>query len=143
MAINDWCPNAISVIFHENIILFGHGSNFKSDDTPDIILRAKFVIHKYKMNRNIPQLHQFKHYLKTTFEADKCIAKLSMSHNKLVMDWHFFLQNAGGNIDNMWWMMLTRWFNVECACMCTHTQMHVLTYTHTQSHTDVHAHTHT
>ena len=52
------------------------------------------------MNRNIPQLYQLKHYLKTTFEADECIAKLNMSHDKLVMDW-LFLQNAGGNLDYM------------------------------------------
>ena len=53
------------------------------------------------MNRNIPQLYQFKCYLKTTSEADKCIAKLNMSHDKLVMDW-LFLQKAGGNLDYIW-----------------------------------------
>ena len=39
---------------------------------------------------NIPQLYQFKHYLKTTFEADKCVAKLNMSHDKVAMDWLFY-----------------------------------------------------
>ena len=91
MTINDGCPSAISVILNENIILFGHDSNFKSDNTLDLIIsRAIFFIYKCKINRNIPQLYQFKRYLKTTFEVDKCIAKLNMSHDKLVMDWLFY-----------------------------------------------------
>ena len=91
MAINDGCPNAISVILNENIILFGHDSNFKSDNTLDlIILRANLFIYKCKVNRNIPQLYQFKCYLKTTFEADKYVAKLNKSHDKLVTDWQFY-----------------------------------------------------
>ena len=49
MAINDGCPNAILVILNENIILFGHDSNFKSEDTLDaIIVRAIFFINKRK-----------------------------------------------------------------------------------------------
>ena len=92
MTINDGCPNSISVILNENIILFGHDSNFKSDNTLDlIILRANLFIYKCKVNRNIPQLYQFKRYLKTTSEADKCTAKLNMSHNKLVMNWLFYI----------------------------------------------------
>ena len=61
-----------------------------------------------------------------------------------------FLQNAGGNIDYMWWMMLTRWLDVECACTCTcaptHTHTHMPnthTHTHTHTHTQSHMHVHT
>ena len=36
---------------------------------------------------DLPQLYQF---IKTTFEADKYIAKLNMSRDKLVTDWHLY-----------------------------------------------------
>ena len=91
MAINNGCPNAISVVLTDNIILFGHDGNFQSDNTLGLkILTAIFFIYRCKMNRNIPQLYQFKRYLKSTFEADKYMAKLNKSHDKLVTDWQFY-----------------------------------------------------
>ena len=59
-----------------NIVLFGHDIHFKSDDTFDlIILQAKFVIYKRKINKTIPQLHLFKRYLKTNCEVYKYNSK--------------------------------------------------------------------
>ena len=91
LATNDGCSKAVSVLLNENTILFGHDSNFKSDDNLDLIFSsAKVFVYKCKINRHIPQLYQFYRYLKTTFEAEKFIQKLSMSHDKLVMDRHFY-----------------------------------------------------
>ena len=55
----------MSVTLNENFVLFGHGSRFKSDNISDlIILRAKFIIYKCKVYKNITQSHLFKRYLK-------------------------------------------------------------------------------
>ena len=91
MAIDDSCPNAKPVMLNKNILL-GHHRNFKSDNTLDLmILSAALIFSMYRceFNRNTLQLYQFKRYLKTTLEADKYVAKLNMSHDKLVRDWHF------------------------------------------------------
>ena len=74
-------------------MLFGHDIPFKSDDTFDlIILQAKFVIYKRKINKTIPQLHLFKRYLKTNCEVYKYNAKLNMSHDKIVTEWCSYQQ---------------------------------------------------
>ena len=53
-------------------VFFGHDSQIKLDSTFDlIILPAKFYIYTCKINKNIPQLHLFKQYLKNTFDVDK------------------------------------------------------------------------
>ena len=45
------CSGAISVTLNENIILFGHDSKFKSDNTFDlIILRAFFFLNLQMQN---------------------------------------------------------------------------------------------
>ena len=63
IVVNAGCSNAT---LNENIVLFGHDINFKSDNTFDlIILQAKFFIYKCKINKTIPHLHLFKRYLKT------------------------------------------------------------------------------
>ena len=89
--VNAGCSNVTSVTLNENIGLFGHDIHFKSDNTFDlIILQAKFFIYKCKININnkaIPQLHLFKHYLKTNFEVYKYNAKLNMSYDKIVIEW--------------------------------------------------------
>ena len=90
-AVNDRCINAISLTINENIVLFGHDSNFKSDDTFDmILLLAKFFIYKCKIQKNIPQFHLFKRYLKNAFDVQKHIALVNMSYDKFVIDWHFY-----------------------------------------------------
>ena len=86
--LNAGCSNATSVTLNENIVLFGHDIHFKSDNIFDlIILQAKFFIYKCKINKTIPQLHLFKHYLKTNFEVYKYNAKLNMSYDKIVIEW--------------------------------------------------------
>ena len=45
MAVKDGCANAVSVTLNESIVLFGHGTDFKSHDTVDsIILLAFFFL---------------------------------------------------------------------------------------------------
>ena len=90
--LNAVCSNATSVILNENIV-FGHDIHFESDNTFDlIILQAKFFIYKCKINKTIPQLHLFNHYLKTNFEVYKYSAKLNISHDKIVTEWCSFQQ---------------------------------------------------
>ena len=82
--LNTGSSNARTVTLNENFVLFGHDSQIKSDSTSDlIILRAKFYIYTCKINKNIPQLHLFKHYLKNTFDLDKYNAILTMSYDKI------------------------------------------------------------
>ena len=67
--LNTGSSNARTVTLNENFVLFGYDSQIKSDSTFDlIILRAKFYIYTCKINKNIPQLHLFKQYLKNTFD---------------------------------------------------------------------------
>ena len=40
-----------------------------------------------KINKNIPQLHLFKQYLKNTFDVDKYNATLTMSYDKIAAEW--------------------------------------------------------
>ena len=61
--LNTRSSNARTVTLNENVVLCGHNSQIKSDSTFDfIILHAKFYIYTCKVNKNIPQLHLFKHY---------------------------------------------------------------------------------
>ena len=79
----------MSVTLSRNFVLFGHDSHFKSDNTFDmIILRAKF--YTCKINKNIPQLHLFKHYLKNTFVVDKYNAIITMSYDKIATEWLYY-----------------------------------------------------
>ena len=72
MAVSDRCANATSVTLNESFVLFGHDSNFKSDETFDlIIVLAKNFIYKCKIQKNIPQFDLFKRYLTRAFEAEK------------------------------------------------------------------------
>ena len=64
------------------ISYFSHGDRFKSDSTFDlIILRANFYIYTCQINKNIPQPHIFKRYLKNKFAVDKYNAILTMSYD--------------------------------------------------------------
>ena len=86
--LNAGCSNATSVTLNENIVLFDHDIHFKSDSVFGlIILQAKFFIYKCKINKTIPPLHLFKHYLKTNFVVYKYNAKLNMSYDKIVIEW--------------------------------------------------------
>ena len=76
MAVSDRCANATSITLNESIVLFGHESNFNSDDTFDlIIVLATFFIYNCKIQKNIPQFDLFKRYFKTAFEAEKNISQ--------------------------------------------------------------------
>ena len=80
--------SATDVEIKSNFVPFGHDSQIKSDSTFDlIILRAKFYIYTCKINKNIPQLHLFKQYLKNTFDVDKYNATLTMSYDKIAAEW--------------------------------------------------------
>ena len=86
--LNTGSSNARTVTLNENFVLFGYDSQIKSDSTFDlIILRAKFYIYTCKINKNIPQLHLFKQYLKNTFDVDKYNATLTMSYDKIAAEW--------------------------------------------------------
>ena len=90
-ALNTESSNATTVTLNENFVLFGHDSQIKSDSIFDlIILRAKFYIYTCKINKNIPQLHLFKQYLKNTFDVDKYNAILSMSYDKIAAEWLYY-----------------------------------------------------
>ena len=85
--INDVCANVLFVNLNESIFLLGHDSNFKSDDTFDrIILLAKCFIYKCKVNKNIPQFHLLKNYLKRAFEAYGYITIIDMSNDIFTME---------------------------------------------------------
>ena len=85
--LNTWSSIARTVMLNEKFVLFGHDSQIKSDSTFDlIILRAKFYIYTCKINKNIPKLNLFKHYLKNTFDVDKYNAILTMSYDKLATE---------------------------------------------------------
>ena len=73
-------------------MLFGHCSNFKSDDTFlfDYFTCKILYIYKCKIQKNIPQFHLFKRYLKSAFEVEKHTALVNMSYDKFVIDWHFY-----------------------------------------------------
>ena len=89
--LNTGSSNARTVTLNENFVLFGHDSQIKSDSTFDlIILRAKFYIYTCKINKNIPQLHLFKQYLKNTFDVDKYNAILTMSYDKIAAEWLYY-----------------------------------------------------
>ena len=86
--LNTGSSNARTVTLNENFVLFGHDSQIKSDSTFDlIILRAKLYIYTCKINKNVPQLHLFKQYLKNTFDVDKYNATLTMSYDKIAAEW--------------------------------------------------------
>ena len=88
---NTGSSNARTVTLNEFFLLFGHNSQIKSDSTFDlIILHAKFYIYTCKINKNIPQLHLFKHYLKNTFDVDKYTAILTMSYDKIATKWSYY-----------------------------------------------------
>ena len=86
------CGNGLLVNLNETIVLFGHDSNFRSDDTLFvlIILLAKFFIYKGKVKKNIPQFHLFRNYLKTAFDAYTYIAIINMSYDKFTKEWQFY-----------------------------------------------------
>ena len=89
MAVSDRCANATSVTRNESTGLLGHDSNFKSDDTFDlIIVLINIFTYLLTIQKKTP-FHLFKRYLKTSFEAEKHIAIVNMSHDKFVIDWHF------------------------------------------------------
>ena len=89
--VNNACANGLFVNLSESIVLLGHDCSFKSDDTFDlIILLAKFFIYKCKVNKNIPQFHLLRNYLKTAFEAYKYIAIINMSYDKFTKEWQFY-----------------------------------------------------
>ena len=80
-----------AVTLNESIVLFGHDSNCKADDTFDlIIVLAIFFIYNCKIQKNIPQFDLCKRYLKTAFEAEKHIAIVNMSYKKFVTDCHVY-----------------------------------------------------
>ena len=55
MAASGKCANT-SVTLNNDIVLWGHDSNFKSDDAFDlIILLARCFIYECKIQKNIPQ----------------------------------------------------------------------------------------
>ena len=80
--LNIGSSNARTVTLNDNFVLFGHDSCFKLDSTFDlIILRANFYIYTCQINKNIPQPHIFKRYLKNKFAVDKYNAILTMSYD--------------------------------------------------------------
>ena len=48
---------------------------------------SKFLYNTCKINKNIPQLHLLKCYLKNTFDVDKYNAILTMSFDKIAPEW--------------------------------------------------------
>ena len=61
MAVSDRCANSTPVTLNESIVLFGHDSSFKSDDTFDLIIAlANNFIYKCKIQKNIPQFDNLK-----------------------------------------------------------------------------------
>ena len=54
-ALNIGSSNARTVTLNENLLLFGHDSHFKSNNTFDLIIfREKLYIYTCKINKNIP-----------------------------------------------------------------------------------------
>ena len=70
--VNGVCTNVLSVNLNESIVLFGHDTNFKSDDTFELIILLAKVF------------HLFKNYRKTTFEVYKYVAIINMSYDKFI-----------------------------------------------------------
>ena len=115
------------------LVLFGHDSNFKSDDTFDliIVLAKLFILYKCKIQKNIPQFDLFKRYLKRAFKAEKHIAIVNMAHKKFVNDWYFYKNVMETNIihDSVTFD--------SANCTCTHTRTHIHTHAHTDGHTGI------
>ena len=78
---------------NENIVLWGHDTNFKPDDTFDLNILLAILLYLQMQNpeKNIPQFHLFKGCPKTCFEAEKThVAVVNMSYDKCVIDWYFY-----------------------------------------------------
>ena len=143
--ISDGCSNAISVIFNENIIFFGHDSKFKSDNTFDLtILRAFF----FNLQVQNDQEHTTFVSVQTCFGSRPTESKFSMSQDKLVTDWLFFLsQNANRKlrlcvIHDADKIIQCR-VHVHAHYTYAHTNIHTHTNSHTQTQTQSHTHMHT
>ena len=58
MAVNDGCTNVLSVTLNETTVLLGNSTNFKSNNTCDLIILLSFknifVIDICKVNKNMP-----------------------------------------------------------------------------------------
>ena len=86
--INENCDNANITAFTEALVLFGHDTNFYSDDVFDlIILWAKYFIYKCKWDNIIPNVQLYKKYLQMKYETEKCIAFSKMEFHKFRLDW--------------------------------------------------------
>lgn len=89
--VNRDCGHSGLLTLNENIVLFGHDSNFESDEIFDLILLlAKFFIYKCRINRNIPRMDLFKRYLKTRYETEKYISRVNMTFDNFMLKWHYY-----------------------------------------------------
>ena len=96
---NKDCGLSGSLILNENIVLFGRGNNFKSDDTLDlVILLAKFFIYKCKVSKNIPRISEFKKYLNIRYETEKYISRVNMTYDKFLAKWYYWENLLGTEV---------------------------------------------
>ena len=104
MTIKDGCPNSISVILNENIILFGHDidSNFKSDNTLDlIILRATFFYLNMQNEQEHTTVVSVQMLLKNYIWSRQMYSKTKYVSQQTCEELAF-LHNASGNLDYKW-----------------------------------------
>ena len=82
------CLNATALRFSEHVVLFGCDSNFRSDQTFDLlILLAKSYIYKCKMSKENPIFQVFINILKERYEIEKFMAKINMRYCEFVQAW--------------------------------------------------------
>ena len=91
-ALHTGISKTMTVTLHENFILSGYYSYLKSDTALDwiIIFVSKVLYLSCKINKNIPQLHLLKGYLKNIFDVDEWNAILTMSYDKIDTEWLYY-----------------------------------------------------
>ena len=72
----------------KSLVLFGCGSNIKTDEGFDfILLHAKYFIYKCRFTKSKPRLIAFLQYLKYQYNVDEYVYKLEMRPEKFIDKW--------------------------------------------------------
>ena len=113
MAVSDRCANATPVTLNEIIMLFGHDSNLKSDDTFDlIILLAAFFLYTNEKSRKIYHSSICLNYISKPFLNQKKLRNIKY----MIRFFLDFLQRFHGKLN----YMLQMSDSANCTCTRTH-----------------------
>ncbi len=86
------CEHLTNFKLNEEIILFGHAVNFRSDDVFDLImLCGKFYVYKCKLEKVNPALDVFMKILLRRYQIEKYMSMIHMEANSFRNKWHMYL----------------------------------------------------